>query len=59
MCNGSSSATTSMLQFEIDTPLYKLIELIGEIGYKKRFNLGSTSTDRVIKAKKNDLLRQI
>lgn len=32
VCNGSSSATTSMLQFEIDTPLYKLIELVGEKG---------------------------
>jgi len=27
--NGSSSATTSMLQYEIDTPLYKLTEMIG------------------------------
>jgi len=32
VCNGSSSATTSMLQYEIDTPLYKLIEMIGEKG---------------------------
>lgn len=30
--NGSSSATTSMLQYEIDTPLYKLKEMIGEEG---------------------------
>lgn len=29
---GSTSATTSMLQYEIDTPLYKLKELIGEQG---------------------------
>lgn len=28
--NGSSSATTSMLQYEIDVPLYQLQELIGE-----------------------------
>lgn len=28
--HGSTSATTSMLQYEIDTPLHKLIELIGE-----------------------------
>lgn len=28
--HGSTSATTSMLQYEIDTPLYKLIEMIGE-----------------------------
>lgn len=32
IANGSSSATTSMLQYEIDTPLYKLIQLIGEQG---------------------------
>lgn len=32
VCNGSSSATTSMLQYEIDTPLSKLIETIGEEG---------------------------
>jgi glycine/D-amino acid oxidase-like deaminating enzyme len=28
--NGSTSATTSMLQYEIDFPLYQLIDLIGE-----------------------------
>lgn len=32
IANGSSSATTSMLQYEIDTPLYELIEKIGEKG---------------------------
>ena len=30
IANGSSSATTSMLQYEIDIPLYQLIELIGK-----------------------------
>jgi glycine/D-amino acid oxidase-like deaminating enzyme len=30
--NGSSSATTAMLQYEIDVPLYQLIAQIGEIG---------------------------
>lgn len=30
--HGSTSATTSMLQYEIDVPLYKLIEMIGEKG---------------------------
>lgn len=30
IAHGSSSATTSMLQYEIDTPLYELIEMIGE-----------------------------
>ncbi|MDO7172332.1 NAD(P)/FAD-dependent oxidoreductase [Mariniflexile sp. AS56] len=30
VANGSTSATTSMLQYEIDIPLYKLSEMIGE-----------------------------
>lgn len=32
IANGSSSATTSMLQYEVDTPLWELIEMIGEEG---------------------------
>lgn len=32
IANGSTAATTSMLQYEIDVPLYKLIDLIGEKG---------------------------
>ncbi|WP_316816647.1 FAD-dependent oxidoreductase [Pedobacter nyackensis] len=32
VANGSTSATTSMLQYEIDVPLYKLKQLIGEQG---------------------------
>lgn len=32
IANGSTSATTSMLQYEIDVPLYKLKALIGEQG---------------------------
>ena len=32
VANGSTSATTAMLQYEIDTPLYKLIGQIGEKG---------------------------
>lgn len=32
LCNGSTSATTSMLQYEIDVPLYELTEKIGEKG---------------------------
>ncbi|TXE10845.1 FAD-binding oxidoreductase [Gelidibacter salicanalis] len=32
VCHGSTSATTSMLQYEIDKPLYELIHLIGEKG---------------------------
>jgi len=30
IANGSTAATTSMLQYEIDTPLIELIEMIGE-----------------------------
>lgn len=30
IANGSTSATTSMLQYELDIPLHELIELIGE-----------------------------
>lgn len=32
IANGSSSATTSMLQYEIDVPLYQLIQKIGKEG---------------------------
>lgn len=32
IANGSTSATTSMLQYEIDVPLYKLQEMVGEAG---------------------------
>ena len=32
IANGSTSATTSMLQYEIDVPLYQLIDKIGEKG---------------------------
>lgn len=32
IANGSTSATTAMLQYEIDVPLYKLKQLIGEQG---------------------------
>lgn len=32
IAHGSTSASTSMLQYEIDTPLYRLIEEIGEEG---------------------------
>ncbi|KQC01587.1 FAD-binding oxidoreductase [Pedobacter sp. Hv1] len=32
IANGSTSATTSMLQYEIDVPLYQLIKMVGEDG---------------------------
>ncbi len=37
VCNGSTSATTSMLQYEIDVPLHELIELIGKEGAEKSY----------------------
>ncbi|WP_027126626.1 NAD(P)/FAD-dependent oxidoreductase [Gelidibacter mesophilus] len=42
VCHGSTSATTSMLQYEIDKPLYELIDMIGEkaavLSYKACFD---------------------
>lgn len=38
--HGSTSATTSMLQYEIDVPLYKLAEMIGEDAATKCYKAG-------------------
>lgn len=35
--NGSTSATTSMLQYEIDVPLFRLSEMIGKEGAEKAY----------------------
>ncbi|SIS58852.1 Glycine/D-amino acid oxidase [Kaistella chaponensis] len=43
--NGSTSATTSMLQYEIDVPLYELIDQIGEEGAVKAYKACSKSID--------------
>lgn len=45
--NGSSSATTSMLQYEIDTPLHELIEKIGEKGAVASYEACSGSIDQL------------
>lgn len=37
IANGSSSATTSMLQYEIDIPLFELTEMIGEDGARASY----------------------
>lgn len=37
VCNGSTSATTSMLQYEIDVALYELAEMIGKEGAEKSY----------------------
>lgn len=43
--NGSTSATTSMLQYEIDIPLYELIDQIGEEGAVKAYKACSQSIE--------------
>ncbi|TDS63633.1 NAD(P)/FAD-dependent oxidoreductase [Myroides indicus] len=47
IANGSSSATTSMLQYEIDTPLYKLIDMIGEDGAISSYKACSEAIDEL------------
>lgn len=37
VANGSSSATTSMLQYEIDVPLFELSEMIGKSGAEANY----------------------
>ncbi|MBW7676746.1 NAD(P)/FAD-dependent oxidoreductase [Chryseobacterium chendengshani] len=49
ICNGSTSATTSMLQYEIDTPLYKLKEMIGEEGALESYKACSKAIDDIEK----------
>jgi len=52
VCNGSTSATTSMLQYEIDVPLYELIEMIGEKGAVESYKACSKSIDQIAKLTK-------
>lgn len=52
ICNGSTSATTSMLQYEIDVPLYKLIEKIGKKGAVESYKACSQSIDDIEKITK-------
>ncbi|ASE60170.1 FAD-binding oxidoreductase [Chryseobacterium indologenes] len=49
LCNGSTSATTSMLQYEIDVPLFELIEKIGKKGAIESYKACSDAIDRVEK----------
>lgn len=49
IANGSSSATTSMLQYEVDTPLWELIEKIGEKGAVASYQACSGSIDQLKK----------
>ena len=45
VANGSTSATTSMLQYEIDVPLYELIEKIGKDGAVESYKACAKSID--------------
>lgn len=49
IANGSTSATTSMLQYEIDVPLYELIELIGEEGAVASYKACADAIDKLNK----------
>lgn len=49
LCNGSTSATTSMLQYEIDVPLFELIEKIGKKGAVASYKACSDSIDKLEK----------
>ncbi|RQO42531.1 FAD-dependent oxidoreductase [Chryseobacterium sp. KBW03] len=52
LCNGSTSATTSMLQYEIDVPLYELIGKIGEKGAVLSYKACSDAIDLIEKVSK-------
>lgn len=47
VANGSTSATTSMLQYEIDVPLYELSELIGKKGAEANYWAGHAAIDEM------------
>lgn len=47
IANGSTSATTSMLQYEIDVPLYKLSQLIGNEAAEANYWAGHDSIDEL------------
>ena len=52
IANGSTSATTSMLQYEIDVPLYELIEMIGEEGAVASYKACADSIDKLAEISK-------
>ncbi len=47
VCLGSTSATTAMLQYEIDEPLYKLIEKVGENAAVDSYAEGVKSVEKL------------
>ncbi len=46
---GSTSATTSMIQYELDVPLYQLIDTIGEDAAAKCYNAGVDAIQKLDK----------
>lgn len=48
VCHGSTSATTSMLQYEIDLPLFELIDMIGEKGAVLSYKACFDSIDQLL-----------
>jgi len=49
IANGSSSATTSMLQYEIDVPLFQLSEMIGKEAAESCYKACSDAIDKLEK----------
>jgi glycine/D-amino acid oxidase-like deaminating enzyme len=49
IAHGSTSATTSMLQYEVDVPLYELAEMIGEKGAAQSYRACFKSIDDLAK----------
>jgi glycine/D-amino acid oxidase-like deaminating enzyme len=54
IANGSTSATTSMLQYEIDVPLYKLSKMIGKKAAEANYLAGQDAIDEL-----QSIVRQI
>jgi glycine/D-amino acid oxidase-like deaminating enzyme len=52
IAHGSTSATTSMLQYEVDVPLHELIEMIGENGAVASYRACFDSIDKLGKIAK-------
>jgi glycine/D-amino acid oxidase-like deaminating enzyme len=53
VCTGSTAASTSLLQYEIDTELGDLIDRVGESGAVRAYRLGLEAIDRVEELVKN------
>ena len=46
---GSTCASTSLLQYEIDTPLHQLIEMVGEKNAVRSYKLGTSAITKLAK----------